>query len=175
MDDGKKSVLTLANLLTLCRLVGSWGLLFLSVSSTAFWLIYIFCGVTDMFDGPLARNTHTASRAGAVLDSIADLSFVLICLYKILPAVTLSSWSWFWIGGIVLLRFVNVLIGFFTRKRILFLHTPANKITGAFLFLTPLALLFIRPGVVISAACILASFASVQESVFLLRKKSYHE
>ena len=60
-----------ANLLTLCRLLGSLGLLAFPAFSPGFWALYLFCGLTDMADGPVARRTGSASASGARLDTAA--------------------------------------------------------------------------------------------------------
>ena len=61
-----------ANLLTLCRLLGGLGLLALPAFSSGFWALYLFCGLTDMADGPVARRIGSASVFGARLDTAAD-------------------------------------------------------------------------------------------------------
>ena len=63
----------IANVLTACRILGSILLLFFPVFSVAFYIIYIFCGVSDMIDGTIARKTNSISKFGSKLDTIADL------------------------------------------------------------------------------------------------------
>ena len=53
------------------------GLLFCNVTGWPFWTLYALCGISDMVDGWLARRLHAETKAGAILDSVADLSFVL--------------------------------------------------------------------------------------------------
>ena len=46
------------------------------------WLL-VGAGVTDILDGWLARRFNWVSRAGALLDSIADVLLVLVTLYGV--------------------------------------------------------------------------------------------
>lgn len=58
------------NYITAARIVGAVGLLLLSVTHqplTAFWLIYAFCGITDMADGYIARRFSAVTKTGELL------------------------------------------------------------------------------------------------------------
>lgn len=82
-----------ANLLTFSRIVGAPVLFWLvleaeatkGTSWAAFVLGWIF-GVSDFFDGKLARSSGTVSRSGAFLDPLADKIVVLgvaVCLVAV--------------------------------------------------------------------------------------------
>lgn len=79
-----------ADTVTSIRIVFSFVLLMLSVSSPEFILVYTLVGLTDVLDGWLARKTGTASEFGARLDSIADLLFYGILLFRLLPTLWLA-------------------------------------------------------------------------------------
>ena len=49
----------------------------------AFTVVLIIAGLSDWFDGWLARHFGWVSRTGALLDSIADMSLILVVLYGI--------------------------------------------------------------------------------------------
>ena len=57
----------------------------LSFFSISFSIMYLFCGITDMVDGTIARKTKSMSEFGARLDTVADSVFVAVCFVKILP------------------------------------------------------------------------------------------
>lgn len=120
-----------------------------------------------MLDGFVARRTNSASPLGAKLDSMADLVFLAVCLIKLLPVLALPVWLWVWVGLIALLRLVNVVSGFVWRKKLVLLHTRANKLTGALLFLLPLSLGFLNIAYTAVPLCALASFAAIQEGHFI--------
>ena len=60
-----------------------------------------------MIDGWLARKLQAESKTGSVLDSIADLSFVVCCAIQLLPILSIPSWLWIWAGIIVIIKIVN--------------------------------------------------------------------
>ena len=157
----------MANLITSCRILLSLLLLFFPALSPGFYGLYLAAGLSDMLDGFVARRTNTASPLGAKLDSMTDLVFLAVCLIKLLPVLALPVWLWVWVGLIALLRLVNILSGFVCRKKLVLLHTRANKLTGALLFLLPLSLGFLDISCTAVPLCALASFAAIQEGHFI--------
>ena len=157
----------MANLITSCRILLSLLLLFFPALSPGFYGLYLAAGLSDMLDGFVARRTNSASPLGAKLDSMADLVFLAVCLIKLLPVLTLPVWLWGWVGLIALLRLVNVVSGFVRRKKLVLLHTRANKLTGALLFLLPLSLGFLNIAYTAVPLCALASFAAIQDGHFI--------
>ena len=75
----------LPNIITLLRIAGSMGLLFCDVMGVAIWIIYGLCGISDIVDGWLARKLKCVTKKGALLDSLADICFVVCCAWKLLP------------------------------------------------------------------------------------------
>ena len=157
----------MANLITSCRILLSLLLLFFPALSPGFYGQYLAAGLSDMLDGFVARRTNSESALGARLDSMADLLFLAVCLIKLLPVLALPVWLWGWVGLIALLRLVNILSGFVCRKKLVLLHTGANKLTGALLFLLPLSLGFLNISCTAIPLCALASFAAIQEGHFI--------
>ena len=157
----------MANLITSCRILFSLLLLFFPALSPGFYGLYLAAGLSDMLDGFVARRTNSASPLGAKLDSMADIVFLSVCLIKLLPVLALPVWLWVWVGLIALLRLVNVVSGFVRRKKLVLLHTRANKLTGALLFLLPLSLGFLNIAYTAVPLCALASFAAIQEGHFI--------
>lgn len=157
----------MANLITSCCVLLSLLLLFFPALSPGFYGLYLAAGLSDMLDGYVARRTNSASPLGAKLDSMADLVFLAVCLIKLLPVLALPVWLWVWVGLIALLRLVNVVSGFVRRKKLVLLHTRANKLTGALLFLLPLSLGFLNISYTAVLLCALASFAAIQEGHFI--------
>ena len=118
-----------------------------------------------MIDGFIARKTKSVTALGAKLDSFADLIFVVAAFSKLLPAINIPIWLWMWIGVIVVIRIVNLVSGFVKRGEFFAQHTVMNKIAGFVLFLLPLTISFIDlkfSGVV---ACVVATFAAIQEGM----------
>lgn len=162
----------LANIITLFRIVCSIWLLLLPVFSMRFYLVYLFCGFTDMIDGTVARKTDSVTEFGSKLDSVADLIFVVAAFVKLLPVITLPNWIWGWIAIIALIKVANIIFGWILEKRLTMEHTLMNKITGFVLFLLPLTMSFVElkySGVV---ACAVATFAAIQEGMILTRNRN---
>ena len=141
--------------------MGAICLLFCSPAMVAFWVIYGLGGISDMMDGYLARKLHSESKAGAVLDSVADLCFVACCAIKLIPVLQIPSWMWIWAGVIVLIKLINQISALVVCKRFCFPHTGANKLTGLLLFLSvPMTFRSIIPLAFVSGV---ATFAAIQE------------
>lgn len=124
----------LPNFITSFRFLGTLGLLFFDVGSVAFWVIYFACGLSDMVDGFLARKLHCESKTGALLDSLADLAFVVSSCIKLIPVLALPHWLWSWGAAIVVIKVINQISAIVMYKKFLFPHTIANKATGLLLF-----------------------------------------
>lgn len=154
---------TPANLLTLVRVPLALGLLTVSPLSPAFFLLYVLSGVTDMLDGPVARRTHTESRTGAKLDSLADAVFLAAVLYRLLPVLHLSRHFLWTLALICLLRCGAWLVGYRKYRRFAALHTLANKVTGAALFCAPCLLPWFPPNVLCPGLCLLAALSAGEE------------
>ena len=157
----------LPNAISALRFLGAVFLLFFGVESCAFWVIYFVCGLSDMADGYLARKLGCESKTGALLDSLADLVFVVCCCFKLIPALAFPKWLWIWGGVIVAIKAINQICALVMYKKCFFPHTIANKITGVLLFVgVPLTVFWesIVPMVIIA---VIATFAAVQEGHFI--------
>jgi len=85
------SNLTPANLITITRILAS-PILFIVILSAeseggASWAAFIFgvaLGISDAFDGLLARATGSVTKLGAFLDPLADKVVVLGCMISLL-------------------------------------------------------------------------------------------
>ena len=155
----------LPNIITLIRIAGALGLLLCDVTGVAFWIIYALCGISDIADGGLARKLHAETKAGAVLDSVADIVFVACCAIRLLPVLEIPTWLWIWGGVIVFIKIVNQASALVVHKRFCFPHTWANKLTGFLLFLAvPAVSWSVIPIAVVAA---IATFAAAQEGHYL--------
>ena len=153
----------IANILTGCRIFGSMLLLFVPVCSLDFYVIYILCGLSDMIDGTIARKTNSTSKFGSQLDTIADFIFVVVSLFKFLPAINLPGWLWIWGGVIAAIKISNIIWGYAYQKQFISLHTIMNKVTGLLLFLLPLTISFVELKYAAIVVCSVATFSAIQE------------
>jgi CDP-diacylglycerol--glycerol-3-phosphate 3-phosphatidyltransferase len=119
---------SVANILSASRIVLSFVLLPLKVFSIPFYILYAICALTDILDGFAARKTQSESEFGAKLDSISDTVFVAVCMIKLLTVIEIKIWLWIWIALIAAIKLVNIISGYVAEKKLVMLHTIANKI-----------------------------------------------
>lgn len=150
----------LANIITSIRILSAIALFFCPFFSIAFYSFYFLGGISDIFDGYIARKLKTETDLGAKLDTIADIVFFGIVLIKMVRALSFSKWLIIWIIGIALIKCINIISGFVISGHFVSEHTVLNKITGVLLFAVPLwpvTLMFV-------ITCTVATIAAVQES-----------
>ena len=158
---------SLPNAISALRFLGAVCLLFFRVESCAFWVIYFVCGLSDMADGYLARKLGCESKTGAMLDSLADLVFVVCCCFKLIPTVAFPKWLWIWAGVIVAIKVINQISALVMYKKCIFPHTVANKVTGVLLFVGVPLTVFLESFVPMVVIAVVATFAAVQEGHFI--------
>ena len=159
----------IANIITSCRIFGSIGLLFCPLFSDSFYGLYIFCGLTDMVDGTIARKTGATSSCGARLDTVADFLFVIASFVKLVPVIQIPVWIWVWAAVIAVVKLVNLVWGILGRKQVPSLHTIANKATGLCLFLLPLTMSFVDLLYIAPLVCVIATTAAIQEGHYIVK------
>ena len=151
----------LPNIITLFRIAGSLSLLLCDVANDSFWIIYALCGISDIVDGWLARMLKCVTKAGALLDSLADICFVACLCPLLLPILELPQWLWLWAGVIVVIKVVNQLSALVMYRHCYFPHTVANKATGFLLFIAvPMTFCTVIPIAIVAA---IATFAAMHE------------
>ena len=157
----------MANLITGSRIILSVIMLFFPTGSCSFYCCYLFAGITDMIDGTVARIRKETSEFGSRLDAIADIVFVAVSVYKLLPILNLSIIVWIWTGVIAVIKVNNMISGYIIKKQFVPVHTAANKLTGLLLFLLPLSATVIDTRYSSIVICMVATFAATQEGHFI--------
>ena len=108
----------IANYISISRAIMSVMLLIPETFSIVFYIIYVYCGISDMLDGFVARKSKNTSEIGARLDSIADIVFVIVAIVKILPVLSLSNGIVIWAIIITLIKMINVICSFIYYKKL---------------------------------------------------------
>lgn len=157
----------IANALTYSRIVLSIIILFFPALSSPFYACYIFCGISNMIDGTIARKTNSTSEFGAKLDTFADTAFFLSSAIKLLPLLHFPKFIWIWFTSITVLKFINIAYSFIRYKKLISTHTVANKVTGLFLFPFPFIMSFDKITFILSLICSLATFSAIQEFYYI--------
>lgn len=165
----------LANFLTFSRTLGAVALLFTAPGSVAFFFLYTWCGLTDLVDGTIARKMKTAGKTGALLDSIADLTFIAAVTIILLPVMikTIPFWSLIGTLAVFLIRTAAYLIGAAKFHHFAALHTISNKVTGGLLFLLPYGLGSSCQNVMLVVILIVAGYSSIEEVICEIYMKEY--
>jgi CDP-diacylglycerol--glycerol-3-phosphate 3-phosphatidyltransferase len=131
-------------------------------------LIYITCGASDFADGYIARATKNTSKFGAAFDSIADLIFITVILYILIPIISLPTSVSIWIVGIAAIRIVSLLVGYVKYKAFASLHTYGNKATGLILFIYPF---IYKVFGITQIILIVASLSALEELIINIKAK----
>lgn len=165
-----------ANILSGSRIGISFLLLFFQVMSVPFLILYVCCGFTDILDGAIARKTHTESKLGATLDSIADFVMVVIVLVKLIPVIfwQIPVWCFVMIALIASIRILSYLIGKEKFHCFASLHTILNKSTGIVLFLFPFYMVLIDIKIASAIACVIALCSAIEELFCEIKMKEYN-
>ncbi len=170
-----KSLSIIPNTVTLLRIIGTAALIFVAPFTSAFYVIYTLCGVTDILDGTLARALKCKSELGARLDSIADLLFYAVMILKIMPKLSevLPTALWVVIVLTFLLRVASYILAAMKYKLFVSMHTYLNKLSGASIFIVPYFVTGPSALPVCIAVTAVAVFAAVEEFIIHLSQKQY--
>lgn len=165
----------IADIITSVRIAGAIALLFIKPLTPAFYIVYTICGVSDAIDGFVARRLGTVSRFGSRLDSIADLTFYAVMLFRLLPYIfkLLPLWVLIYAAAVIFVRLLVYLTTAILYKHFSALHTWLNKITGAGVFLVPYMMKLPSPWFMIYALAVITVglAGTVYEIIIHIRTK----
>lgn len=160
------------NLLSGVRLLAA-AMGFLPAAGGAFAALYLFCGLTDVLDGWLARRLHAESEVGARLDSAADACFTAAVLFRLWPLVRAYGWLPWYAATVALVRLSAVLLvklrfGWFGSA-----HTWGNKAAGLLLFFwSPIWLLAGKDWLLLPL-CFAAGLSALEELALSLTARDW--
>ena len=163
-------------MITSIRILTTALMLFTMPFSGVFYAIYTIAGITDIADGYVARKTNQITEFGARLDSIADIVFYSVMVYKIFPVL----WDkapiglWCFAFAIVFVRLLSYIVAAVKHKCFTALHTYMNKFTGFLFFLIPYTIRFDVFIAFCVLTCIVGAVASVEELIIHIKGKSYN-
>ncbi len=171
----KKSIIP--NILTSIRLVGAIVTIFLSIDSPAYYIVYGVAGLTDAFDGMIARKTNSSSQFGSVLDSIADLVFYAAMAYKFFMTLweELPLAFWILLGVALAIRVVTYAYVYVKHKKFDSIHTYGSKLTGALTFLIPFYYILNILVIGMMITVIVGILASLEQMLIHFIYKGYDE
>ena len=170
-------IINAPNIITFVRILGTIALAFFAPFSTAFYIIWTICGVSDVLDGTVARLLKKESSLGAKLDSTADIMFYLLMLFRVLPTliVVLPNWIWIIVGVIAAARIGAYLTALIKYKRFASLHSYLNKLSGFLLFLVPYFIFQRWFSIYCLVLCGIGLASSIEELLIHLLSKKYED
>ena len=91
----EKLIVNMPNILTISRLLLVFPLIiFLELNKPFYvFLLLIICGLTDYFDGFIARRLNLKTRLGSVLDPLSDKVCLLVPLVFLCKINSIPFWS----------------------------------------------------------------------------------
>ena len=155
----------LANIVTLSRIPLALGMLFYPVFSFKYYIFFTLAGLTDAIDGPIARKMGTAGKLGAQIDSVADLTFFIIALSKMVPFAieNLNLAASIILILVLILRLFCYTTEAIKFKRLVSLHTWLNKATTVSMFIVIYLIPFIGISIPCIIGCVFALLAVIEE------------
>ncbi len=168
--------ITVPNVITAFRIIGSAVLLFITPLTPEFLILYAVCGLSDVLDGFIARSTGKTTELGARLDSIADLLYYAVMVLRIMPILLdiLPLWLWCAAGVVVLLRLGSYITAAVKYGRFASMHTYMNKVTGLAMFTMPYVLKLPCAVTLCAVICCIAGLSSLEEFIIHLVRKEYN-
>ncbi|MCD7898717.1 MAG: CDP-alcohol phosphatidyltransferase family protein [Bacteroides sp.] len=167
----------LPNIISISRIIISCILFFHVNNPLLFIILYIYCGISDIADGYIARHWKIESVIGAKLDSLGDLIFFLLITFLFFSHTELiKEMIVFWsVVSIFSIKLLNVIITRVKFHQWGMMHTIGNKLSGLFIyFMLPLYILFpATPFIVGIIIVLIALLATFEETLILLTTKEY--
>lgn len=116
------------NLITLSRIILGAAIFVLLTRTEMYWyafILFFLAGITDYYDGYLARKYNLVSQLGEILDPIADKILIVFLLFAI--SVNLTSYYIGFLSAVIITReiWVGALRDFNARQQ----NTNATRVT----------------------------------------------
>lgn len=167
----------LPNILSITRLAVSGLLFFLGGYPTLFTNLYLYCGLSDVADGYLARKLKAESNTGAMLDTLGDVVMYLLIVFMYFSQTTVFSntSALVLLLAIIALKMINWLL---TKHKFGLwgvIHTVVYKVVGFLVYISlPFYYLFSDLSVwFMLIICILALLAAMEETIMIITGKEY--
>ncbi len=176
MDNmSKNKYASIPNMITSFRVLGTFGLFFVEPFTLPFFILYTFCGVSDVLDGWVARTTGSITEFGSRFDSISDLLFYAVMLIRIFPAMweILPKTIWLGVAAVIILRIISYTLAALKYRRFASLHTYMNKLTGFFMFCVPYFLTSMYGVVYCKCVCMVSAISTLEELLIHCCAKKY--
>jgi cardiolipin synthase len=119
-DNPSNQILTLANVITFCRLILTGVFLWLFVTGGNRYLavaLYAIAATTDFLDGMVTRSTNTVSWLGKIMDPIMDRFLLFTGVLGLVARGDVPTWiAWFVLGRDAVLLVGSIALQHFRRR-----------------------------------------------------------
>ncbi len=160
----------LANIVSFSRIVGAVGLFFCNDITAVFLSVYIFCGFTDLIDGPIARKTGSTSTLGASLDTVGDVATYLALTKILIKNRLVPKYILIWILSAGVLFGGCALVSRCRFKKLYLPHTYLGKFFGFAVFILPVCMKLMSPEIWMSVICGVATIHAAE--LFIIQLKN---
>lgn len=169
---GRKDHFNIPNALSVIRLTGVPFLFVLVQLENQLWFLgfFIFLGLTDFFDGYLARKWNQVTDLGSMLDSIADMAYYISAAYFLtflFPSYLEPNLPFFYI--LLALLAVSIIVSKVKLGKVLILHTHISRTCGVLVFVVFLASFTADTTLMIRAIIILYTIAFIESTIIFLK------
>ncbi len=172
--NARDAILTVPNLVSSSRLALAVGFVLAEAASLRLALLAA-ASLTDVLDGWLARRARTTSRFGALLDPVADRTFMLAVVGAFLAGGHLRPWQ----AVAVLFRDVMSVVGYVVARRVSWLRPitfrarPLGKAVTVLQVVLFAAVLLVPPAVnaLVIAVALLGVAATADYTLMLWRER----
>lgn len=168
----KDATLNIPNFLSLSRLIGVPLLFILINLENQLWFIlwFVYLGLTDYFDGLLARRWNQVTEFGSMLDAVADVAYYISAaffLFYLFPEYLQPNYIY--LSVMFLIFAASMFVSHLKLGRILFLHTQLSRLCGVLVFFGVLASFFFDTTFLIRSIIFIYSMAFIEViTIFLI-------
>lgn len=170
----KNCLVTIPNILSISRIIATPTIFFLREYKFILLLVLILIGITDVLDGYIARKNKKETIIGSMLDSLSDFVFFLsLIVYAILFEIDIIMSFKYYVIAILGLKLLTVTTGIVKYKKLCFLHTYGNKLTGIVIFVGFCYFIFFGNTMLIKIAIFISLISSLEELIIILLGNKY--
>jgi len=165
------------NMLSLSRIVLSIVLLLLAKQRGIFLCVYAVAGLTDLFDGFLARTFGWQSELGSKFDGLADAIWIFSMMAVVFLVLKIKFALYVYIAFAVILavRIVNLIFTRIKFKQWGALHSSLVRYSGTPLYLIAPYCVWTRkgPSALLFAALCVVFLSVAEETLILVKMREY--
>jgi|GEM_PF-402562 len=175
------------NILSFSRIPLAVTLPFLAMLENKLWFLGVFAyiGISDVFDGIIARKLKCESDFGEKLDSIGDGAYIIMAIVAVIvvmgDVIVIAPYTFALFAVLMVGRTINMVYTWVKFRRVGFIHTRSTRWASIPIFiLLPVTVLLGESldvglfNVILAALVAMTTIAQVEET-FILREMKQGE